>query len=803
MTEIIDEDQLDLGLDYQLSYDSGSYPDLITMEYIGTPVFPAPCHATVFVIPERVAHIPRVLQYSPDPDNQSVAYTNYAFEYYHYVGEVSGWMYLDYKSWDNADIVEVYHNGLRIATTLDPAQARGYLKFLYDPKGTTCYDIMVRISSQSLNSGDPTSVYYSLWCPNISGARELRHACGAYNVYSAGHPYTEDNFSLGQQDEDRLILVQVNAGNQGFSTKFELYANDDRLLDTTITDGEATLEFYKDKDDRTLDNICVRVTGPIGCDWFYYVWCPIEIPKIALPDYDVPYICNQVADMPDDDWVWKRIFQSNTGVTRAEVQWYFGYEYAVVCRDVTGTAEISTNIMPMFENQFIPSGSHRMQLGPNSFVLFYRDRGNLAGAGLRTTGDGNARILSVYQRRLRLGTPNREQNIWEKIDLGYPKAHHYHYQLEAGYEYRIMRDNMMFFTTNWMHLNKSWHTNSPTYMFGREKPWCFWASNDGYGSVRHNAQHISAVWEVTAPVTGTYRALCRGNDDPIFNVYRCDFDYYASKPAAYYKDGIRGDLHPYWRYAKLHDDHTDWVNMYLERGVTYTIDTFCRNDNGGNAYMVLCVMAPGQAYSNSYDYDGGVTSSHIVIPDGTSIKRHGNAIVDQHFSSDVVVTTDNVVHGLDHNGSCNYPTLMSIYRRPIYWTNDPTGDSDLQGWRVDLNLDMNGAGSYSWLWEMDRDYYMYVSGPADHLYFRDGWGAARSVTGTGLIPLRFFMSSHIADLDPQNWTAEHGVIAGNRTAAANFRANNPSILSSSRHVRVEGTASGLVTIMSRPLKVNL
>jgi hypothetical protein len=299
MTQILDDDQLDLGLDYQLSYDTGSYPDLITPEYIGTPVFPAPCHATVFVIPDRVSNIPRTLQYSPDPNSASISYTNYTFEYYHYVGEGAGWMYLDYKSWDNEDIVEVYHNGLRIATTLDPQQARGYLKFYYDPKLSQCYDVMVRISSQSMDSGDPTSVYYSIWCPNVAGARELRHGCSAYTVYSAGHPVTEDNFYLGQQSDERLILAQVNAGNQGFTTTFELYASDDRLLDTTTTDGTATLEYYKDINDRTLDNICVRATGPIGCDWSYFVWCPIQPPIITVPEYNIDYSCNTLPAPPD------------------------------------------------------------------------------------------------------------------------------------------------------------------------------------------------------------------------------------------------------------------------------------------------------------------------------------------------------------------------------------------------------------------------------------------------------------------------------------------------------------------------
>lgn len=807
MANVILDDVTDLELDYYQTYDTASYPDLLTMEYLGTPVFPAPCHATVFPIPNRISYLPRIKEYIPDPNAKTTSYENASFEYYHYVGEESGWMYLDYKSWANLDFIEVYHNGLRIASTLDPQQARGYLKFLYDPASTTCYDIMVRVVSQTIDEGDPTSVYYSIWCPNVMGAREYRHDCNSYTVYSAGHPVTEDNFTLGSHADDRLILVDVDAGNQGLTTKFELYASDDRLLDTTITDGVYTLEYYKDKDDRTLDQVCVRVTSAIGCDWSIYVHCPIEIPEISVPDYEVPYDCNAIADMPDDDWIWKRIYKSDVGVTRAECQWYFGYEYAVVCRDVAGTAEISTNIFPMFENQFIPSGSHRMQLGPDSDVLFYRDRGNLAGAGIRTLGNGQNRILSVWQRRLRIGTPERQTNSWQKIDLGYPSAHPYSYQLEAGYEYRIMRDNQLFFTTNWMHLNRDWSTGSPTYMFGRERAWCFWASNDGYGSVRYSNQHVSATWEFVAPVTGTYSVTMSGDDDPIFGMYDHSYDWMVANSGGGFnwRNRYWGSIAPVWQYAQFDDGHDDTGSVHLERGQVYTVRTYCHNDNGGNARMVLTIRAPGQAFAGSYDMARGVTQSHIIVPpaDNAGITRHNVAIVDQHWNSDVVLTTDNVVHGLDHNGSCNYPTLMSIYRRPIYWTTDADGDSDLQGWRVDLNLNMNGTSRHDWLWDADRDYYMYVSGAADHLYFRDGWGAAQRIQGTGLIPLRFFLTSHVADIDPQTWNATHGIISTNRTASANFRADNASVLSSTRHVRIEGSASGIVTILSRPLKVYL
>jgi hypothetical protein len=47
------------------------------------------------------------------------------------------------------------------------------------------------------------------------------------------------------------------------------------------------------------------VTAPIGCDWSYAVYCPIQPPKINVSDFTVPYRCVTVkggdAQPPDSD----------------------------------------------------------------------------------------------------------------------------------------------------------------------------------------------------------------------------------------------------------------------------------------------------------------------------------------------------------------------------------------------------------------------------------------------------------------------------------------------------------------------
>lgn len=264
-------DRGNLPLDYQAAYDVITYPDTIHPDYIGTPVFPAPCHSAVWPVPIRIQD-------------------SNAFEYYHYIGTEPGWMYLDFTSWETPDFVEVYHSGRRIATTLDAQTERGYLYFYFDPRDTRCFDLMIRVVAKDFGqAASLSSNYYSIYCPSERGAREYRHPCESYSVFSSGHPTTEDNFALGTQSDIRAGLVQVDSGS--FEAKFEVFDSEMNLLDTEIVDGIGTLEFWKYPEHVLRSNITVRVTSAIGCDWHYLVYCPIQPPKIDIPDYLVPYRC--------------------------------------------------------------------------------------------------------------------------------------------------------------------------------------------------------------------------------------------------------------------------------------------------------------------------------------------------------------------------------------------------------------------------------------------------------------------------------------------------------------------------------
>ena len=270
---VVTSDRGNLALDSQLSYDVINFPDVVHPDYIGTPIFPAPCHASVYPIAERIQ----------DAN---------AFEYYHYIGTVAGWMYLDFTSWETFDFIEVYHSGHRIATTLDAQTGDGYLYFLFDPRASQCYDLMIRVVSKDFGSaGSLSSNYYNLYCPSERGAREYRHPCESYAVTSMGHPITEDCFALGGQTDIRAGLVQVSSGS--FATKFEVFDQSMNLLDTEIIGAGATgtLEFWKYPEQTLRNNIVVRVTAPIGCDWQYFVYCPVQPPKIDVSDFLVPYRC--------------------------------------------------------------------------------------------------------------------------------------------------------------------------------------------------------------------------------------------------------------------------------------------------------------------------------------------------------------------------------------------------------------------------------------------------------------------------------------------------------------------------------
>lgn len=307
------DDYKNLELTWYSTYDTQIAPDLLTIEYLGTPAFPAPCHAAVWPIADRIQ------------DNKY-------FEYYHYMGEDPGTAYLDYTSWDNADFVEVYHNGKRLATTLDARQGKGYLKFYYDPKDSGCFDLMVRVGSKDFAANSVNSVYYSLYCVDTRGAREYKHPCGSYEVVSAGHPTTEDCFDLGTGFASDVcgVLIDLEAG--AFEAKFEVFDENDVLLDTTVTSGRGTLEFWLPPSATQRRRIYIRVTSAIGSNWRYFVRCPIQKPVIQIPDYNAQHRCEEPSDA-DGSFDWVRVAHSPAGTTLFNHEWDYGYEYAFVCSE--------------------------------------------------------------------------------------------------------------------------------------------------------------------------------------------------------------------------------------------------------------------------------------------------------------------------------------------------------------------------------------------------------------------------------------------------------------------------------------
>lgn len=303
-------DTQDLALDYYKTYNVQGMPDILSADYIGTPVFPAPCHASVYVNKKRLS-------------------TAGHFEYYHHVGSVVGWMYLDYKSWENADFVEVYHFGHRIATTLDPEMGRGFLYFYFDPTANGCEDIMIRVVSANKGS-DSTTVYYALWCPDTAGSREQRHPCGTYEVFSAGHPTTEDCFTLTGYTNDLCgALITVDSGS--FSATFSAFDENDKLLDSVTVQGQSTLEFWLPVGQSYKRKIYVQVSSAIGSDWSYYVSCPKQKPVIQVPDYYEQYICEVPTDINSATFDWTRVAHSDAGVDSFDYNWEYGFEYAFVC----------------------------------------------------------------------------------------------------------------------------------------------------------------------------------------------------------------------------------------------------------------------------------------------------------------------------------------------------------------------------------------------------------------------------------------------------------------------------------------
>lgn len=417
-------DRGNLPLDHQAAYNVIGFPDIINPRYIGTPIFPAPCHATVWPLAERILD-------------------SNAFEYYHYVGTESGWMYVDYTSWDNLDFIEVYQAGKRIATTLDAQTERGFLRFYYDPENTLNYDLMVRVVAKDFGRNESLkSVYYSMYCPGERGARTFRHPCETYSVYSAGHPYTEDNFQLIRHTDQRAILVQLDSGS--FTGYFELFDANHTVIDTEHKDGIGTLEAWFDPPQvhNERAQVAVRATSAIGCDWQYFVYCPIQPPKVLVPDYIVPYRCIEGTQTQVEDtdgyrpqytigpWDWKLVVQDRAGSNLINYHWKDNYEYTIVAR--IGDSFWTRNFFTLTSLAPANTDMALALLDRGWFALGGQNIFNPAAPRWIRMHKANGFVHLIYERPMVLsntqpGVP--DTNSWQLMGP--------HHRWEYGYEYVV------------------------------------------------------------------------------------------------------------------------------------------------------------------------------------------------------------------------------------------------------------------------------------------------------------------------------------------------------------------------------
>lgn len=264
------------GLDNE---DIIQYSKLYTPEYIGTPIWPTPCHATVFPRESRA------------PNGQ------WFYEFHHYIGDDGttnfDWdLVLDYTSWENADKFEVYHGAERIATTLDPQSELGMLKFRWNPKryATPVPDLMVRVTSADrLDFSDIQSWYYSIYCPNVAGYRARPWQCNNNIITGSGYSTIEDNFDIDNGIDPGVMSIKFT-GLDSDEYTVTVFDSEMEVINSVTGSGIFYNQFFVDsvKLGDTRKRIAVRVDGPLMGSWSYSVGCPIPMLDIELEDKVVP-----------------------------------------------------------------------------------------------------------------------------------------------------------------------------------------------------------------------------------------------------------------------------------------------------------------------------------------------------------------------------------------------------------------------------------------------------------------------------------------------------------------------------------
>jgi hypothetical protein len=263
-----------------------------TSEYVGTPLFPAPTHARVYPFENRLEN------------------GQYWYEYTHEVGLLDPAagpyiLHLNYETWENADWVEVYHGGERIATTRGHETEDGLLRIVFDPYrfSTPVPDITVKVMARERILGaDILSQEYMLYDANTRGYKEGRWDCETPpgGITSAGHYSTEDHFEMNVLPGDGVASVRIDpTGGSNFVYIASAFDSRGDLITAVQGTGTQFLQWFKFVDDPEhdfRDKISIRIDAPIDSSWNYQVGCYVPLLEIEIDDQTVP-ACPDIGDI--------------------------------------------------------------------------------------------------------------------------------------------------------------------------------------------------------------------------------------------------------------------------------------------------------------------------------------------------------------------------------------------------------------------------------------------------------------------------------------------------------------------------
>ena len=257
------------------------------MEYVGTSIFPAPAHSRVAYMSDRFKE------------------GQWWQEYVHTVGLVNPAagpyvLHLNYETWENADWVEVYHGGERIASTMGNKNTDGLLRIVFDPWrfATPVPDIVVKVMAQEREYlADMSSQEYMLYDPNTAGYKENRFPCEMpeAGISSAGHYSTEDHYRMNTLDGDGVASIKIT-GYGDFTYTASVFDKNGELVTAKKSRGTSFLQWFRLKESSNFDDledVSVRIDSPLDSSWTYWVGCYVPLLNVEIDDQLVP-LCPDV-----------------------------------------------------------------------------------------------------------------------------------------------------------------------------------------------------------------------------------------------------------------------------------------------------------------------------------------------------------------------------------------------------------------------------------------------------------------------------------------------------------------------------